>query len=186
MKKSKSLIALLVLIIVLVSSSVVVLAANSDYWPALSSSKYAEYQATETIRVYQDKNCKTPGVESPQKAAYNAYISPGDKCYIYTITSEYAKINYPSNRGRLTGYAKTADLFDTCVPWISYATSKKKTTTYKSRGGKSIGYIESGDTVFTLRYIRGYVSVLYTAKSGKRAYKFGWVKQSDLSIKGGH
>ena len=185
MKKTRTFITLLLFVIVLVSSNAVVFAANTNsyYWPDLSERKYCEYNATEKIEVYKDKSCTTRGTESPSKK-YNAYIASGDKVYIYYIHSDWSRVNYPAGSSRRTGYVRTAKLLGTCVPWISYATSQRKTTTYASPGGKSIGYVEPGDTVFTLMYWpRGYVSILYTAKSGNRAYKYGWVKEAELKIK---
>lgn len=173
MKKMKCFAALVLFIAVLTSNSIMVFAANP--WPNLSSSSYCEYTATKKINIYQNKDCTTRGTESPSKR-YNAYIEKGDVCYIYKITSKYTRINYPTSNGRRTGYAKTKDVFSVKNPEISYAGHDGKLTTYISPDGKKIGFTEENDAIFVLTHDGKYQSILYTAKNGKRAYKYGWIK----------
>ena len=164
---------LLILIVVLICSSKAVFAANP--WPNLSSTKYLEYKATHTMNVYKDKDCTIRGTENPDKA-YKAIIEPNDICKIYKITTSYTKVNYPTPNGRRTGYAKTKEVFSTTSPVYSYVTHEDKLTTYDRIGGKKIGYSDPSDYVFVLTSDGNYYSVIYEAKSGNRAYKYGWLK----------
>lgn len=175
MNKFKHISALILLIAVLAMNSVAVFAANP--WPGLSSSNYCEYTATKKINVYKDKDCTTRGTMNPSKK-YNAYIEKGDVCYIYKITSNYTEINYPTSNGRRTGYAKTKEVFAVKDPSMSYAGHDNRLTTYISPGGKEYGYTDPSDSVFVLEHDGKYYSIIYTAKSGKRAYKYAWIKYS--------
>lgn len=153
-------------------------------WPSLASSSYCEFKAPEQISVYKDAALKTRGTSNPAKA-YNAYISKNDICYIYKITTSYIQVNYPTSSGRHTGYIKRSALLSVSSP-KEKVTSKGKATTYVSSGGSSYGYTEKGDTVYACGTSSSYTAILYTAKSGKRSYKYGWVKTSDYKsiIKG--
>ncbi|MGN0182074.1 MAG: M23 family metallopeptidase [Candidatus Ornithomonoglobus sp.] len=144
-------------------------------WPSLSSSVYCEFTAAKQINVYKDTACKTRGTSSPAQA-YNAYISKNDVCYIYKITTSYVQVNYPTSSGRRTGYIKTSDLLGGNIsPSTNYkATSKVTTYTYKN--GATTGYIESGDSVYELSATN--YNVMYTAKSGKRAYKLAYTSSN--------
>lgn len=66
------------------------------------------YIATAQINVYKDTACKTRGTCNPTKA-YNAYISKNDDVNIQKLTSNYAKVDYPTSSGRKTGYIKRND-----------------------------------------------------------------------------
>lgn len=175
MKKFKNTSILILLIAVLAMNSVSVLAANP--WPSLSSSNYCEYTATKNINVYKDKECETRGTESPSKK-YDAYIEKGDVCFIYKITSKYTKVNYPTSNGRRTGYAKTKDVFAVKNPLLSYAGHDDGFTVYVSPGGKKYGCTYPYDGIYVVEQKDKYYSIIYEAKSGKRGYKFGWIKYS--------
>ena len=148
-------------------------------WPSLSSSSYCEFTAAKQINVYKNTNLSTRGTSSPAKS-YNAYISRGDVCRIYKITSSYVQVNYPTSSGNRTGYIKRADLFSVSAPTKSYKASAKQTT-YASSGGASYGYIASGDTVYVCGTSGSYTAVIYTAKSGSRAFKFGWISSGSTA-----
>lgn len=142
-------------------------------YPVLSSSEYCEFTAAKKMTVYTDAKLKTSGTSKPYKK-YGAYISKNDKCYIYKITSSYAQINYPTASGRKTGYISTSALFgQNMTPDIKF-TANNKVTTYTYNGGKEYGYYETGDSVYKLSSAD--YSVIYTAKSGNRAYKLAYVK----------
>lgn len=177
MKRKVSL--LLALIFVLSSIfSVKVFAVN---YPSISSGKYIEFKAQQNINVYKDTKCKTRGTSSPSKA-YNASISSGDTCYIYKITNDYIQVNYPTSSGRRTGYIKRSSLFDKTAPTDYISSSKAKVTVHKSSSGS---YIAKGDKVWVVDAKKGYsnyTSVIYEAKSGKRAYKLGYVTNNDFNM----
>ncbi len=149
-------------------------------WPGLSSSKYCEYTATKTINVYRDTALKTRGTSSPSKS-YSAYISKNDVCRIYKITSSYAQINYPTSNGRRTGYVSTKSLFNGKTAPVEAVTSKGKVTTYVMPGGKTYGNTTKGDKVYVCGTSSGYTAIIYIAKSGSRAYKYGWVTTNNYN-----
>ncbi|MCD8075697.1 MAG: Ig-like domain-containing protein [Lachnospiraceae bacterium] len=156
--------------------------AASVSWPSISSSSYLEITAIEKINVYQDKNCKKRGSSSPL-ISYNAYISPDDVCKItglYTSSSSVI-VTYPlDSGGTRTGYCKLSDIFDK-TSLSSKFTAKGSVKTY-SNIACSIPYgsVAKGDSVW-LVYTKGsYTYIIYTAKSGKRAYKAGFIKTTDL------
>lgn len=157
-----------------ISSPTVVMAATS--WPSVSASSYVEFTAQKTINVFKDSSCKTRGTSSPSKA-YNAYIEKNDVVYIYKITSNYLQVNYPTSSGRRTGFARCKDVFGVSAP-LEQVTSSGKGTTYKWPGSTSYGYIENKDKVWALRTSGDYTAIIYTAKSNKRAYKYGFILTS--------
>lgn len=149
------------------------LAASAASYPSLSSSSYCEFTANKKITVYVDANFKTAGTSSPYKK-YSAYVSKGDVCYIYKITSSYVQISYPTSTQRRIGYIKTKDLLGKNITPDSSFTASNKVSTYKYKDGASTGYFESGDTVYTVSGTN--YNLMYTAKSGKRAYKLAYAK----------
>ncbi len=154
-------------------------------FPSLSSSAYCEFTATKDIPVYRDKNFKTRGTSSPARNSSTAEIWKGDVCKIIAITSTYIQLQYPTSSGTYTGYIKRSALISVSAP-VEKVTNKGtggNTTTYISAGGKSYGYTAKGDAVFKLGISGNYTSVIYTAKSGKRAYKLGWVLTSEYNSK---
>ena len=150
-------------------------------WPSLSASSYCEFKATKNINVYRNTSCSTRGTSSPAKS-YNAYIETGDVCRIISISSNYIQVKYPVGSSYRTGYIKRSALFGVSAP-TTCVTSKGRATTYVSPGGSSYGYTESGDKVYTCGTSGNYTLIIYTAKSGSRAYKLGYVKTSDLQNK---
>ncbi len=184
MKKTRRIAAFLLTLILCVSTiplgSIPVSAASTS-WPALSSSAYCEFTATKTIYVYRDCLCRFRGTCSPDKW-YNAYIESGDVVKIIAINSNYLKVQYPVGNSYRTGYIKRSSLIGVTAP-TRYSTSKGKATTYVSPGGRSYGYTESGDCVWNLGNTGNYTLIIYTAKSGSRAYKLGFVKTGDYTTK---
>lgn len=160
-------------------SSIQVSAASN--WPSLSASSYCEFKASKTIYVYRNSSCSTRGTSSPAKS-YNAYIETGDVCRILSISSSYVLVKYPVGRSYRTGYIKRSALLGVTAP-TSCVTSKGKATTYVSPGGSSYGYTETGDKVYTCGTSGNYTLIIYSAKSGSRAYKLGYVRTSDLQSK---
>lgn len=165
-KKTSAILALVIMLSTIFNTNV--FAAG---WPSLSSSKYCEFTAAQQINVYKDTACKTRGTNKPSKA-YNAFVSKNDVCYIYKITSSYAQINYPTSSGRKTGYVKTSDLLGKNQNPSKNYTATGKITTYKYKNGSTSGYIERGDNVYEIS--GGSYNAMYTAKSGKRAYKLAY------------
>lgn len=154
--------------------------AASFSWPSLSESSYCEFKATKTIYVYRNTS-GTRGTSSPAKS-YNAYIESGDVCKILSINSTHALVKYPVGNSYRTGYIKTSSLFTVSAP-TACVTSKGKATTYVSPGGSTYGYTESGDKVYICGTSGNYTLILYSAKSGSRLYKLGYVTNSDLQSK---
>ena len=175
MSKRKRVISLVLALVACVSlfGGAAMQANAAVSWPSLSSSAYCEFTAAKQINVYRDSGLGTRGTSSPAKS-YNAYISKGDVCKIYKITSSYIQVSYPTSSGNRTGYIKRSDVFGVSAPGRSYKASAKQTT-YVTAGGASYGYIASGDTVYECGSSSGYTCVIYTAKSGSRAYKMGWI-----------
>lgn len=171
MKKLLNLLAVVLMLSTILGTSV--LAAS---YPSLSSSKYCEFTAAKKISVYVDSKFSTSGTSNPYKK-YDAYIAKNDICYIYKITSNYAQVNYPTSSGRKTGYIKTKDLLGSSIDPNKSFTADKKVTTLKYKDGTTTGYYESGDTVYKLKGSN--YNVLYTAKSGKRAYKLAYVDENE-------
>lgn len=163
----------IMLTLVLMLSTVLNVAVSAASYPSLSASSYCEFTAAKKMTVYVDSNFSKPGTSNPYKK-YDAYIAKNDVCYIYKITSSYAHVNYPTSSGRKTGYIKTKDLLgDTINPKNSF-NAKNKVTTLKYKNGATTGYYEPGDTVYNISGVN--YNVIYTAKSGKRAYKLAYIK----------
>lgn len=183
MKKIKRTISLLLaLVLVFGSISIASITATAaSNWPSLSESSYCEFKATKTIYVYQNSACSTRGTSNPAKS-YNAYIENGDVCKILSICANYILVKYPVGSSYRTGYIKRSALLNTSIP-TSCITSKGKATTYVSPDGNSYGYTESGDVVYTCGTSGNYTLIIYTAKSGNRAYKLGYVTTSDYQSK---
>lgn len=183
--KAKRLIAVLLALVLCIGAilhgSIKASAAASTSWPSLSESAYCEFKATKTIYVYRNSSCSTRGTSSPTKS-YNAYIETGDVCKILSINSNNILVKYPVGSSYRIGYIKRSALFGVSSP-TSNVTSKGKATTYVSPGGSSYGYTESGDKVYTCGTSGNYTLIIYTAKSGSRAYKLGYVTNSDLQSK---
>lgn len=160
-------------------------ASAATSWPSLSQSNYCEFTAAKTIPVYRNSSCSTRGTTSPAKS-YNAYIDPGDVCRIYSISSSSVLLAYPTSSGMRTGYVKRSAIFSVSAP-TEKSTAKGTVYTYTTAGGKSYGYVERNDSVWCCSSTSGsYTAVIYTARSGNRAYKYGFVNTSayNSTIKG--
>lgn len=169
----------IVLSIILMLSALLHINVSAASYPKISANSYIEFKAQENINVYKDTSCTTRGTSKPSKK-YNASISKDDDCYIYEITSDYIQVNYPTSSGRRTGYIKRSALFEKASPAEYISSAQSSVTVYKAKGNSSIA---RGDQVWLVDSIReydGYQAVIYDAKSGKRAYKMGYVTLSDL------
>ena len=156
-------------------------AAASVSFPALSSSAYCEFYATKYISVYKDTGCKTRGTSSPSQA-YNAEIYPGDTCRILKIADSYVQLQYPTSSGLRTGYIKRSEIIGVSAPSEKVTAAGKATTNTKA-ANSSYGYTEKGDTVYKLGTSGSYTQIIYTAKSGNRSYKLGYVLTSEYGSK---
>lgn len=182
--KAKKMIAMLLALVLCIGAipfGSIKASAASTSWPSLSESAYCEFKATKNIYVYRNSSCSTRGTSSPAKS-YNAYIETGDVCKILSINSNYILVKYPVGSSYRTGYIKRSALFSVSAP-TSSVTSKGKATTYVSPGGSSYGYTESGDKIYTCGTSGCYTLIIYSAKSGSRAFKLGYVSTSDLQSK---
>ena len=148
-------------------------------WPSLTTSAYCEFKAPKQINMYKDSGLKTRGTCSPSKS-YNAYISKNDICKIYEITGSYIKAEYPTSSGNRIGFFKRSDLIGVSSP-SEKISSKSTATIYMTPNGSSYGTVEVGDEVYACGTSSGYTAVFYSAKSGSRAYKFGWLTSNDYS-----
>ncbi len=168
-----------ILILVLMLTAFSCLNVSAASWPSLSSSAYCEFTATKNINVYRNTSLSTRGTSSPAKS-YNAYIEKNDVCRIYNITSSYVKVAYPTSSGYKQGYIKRKDLFSVSSPSETF-TSQGKATTYKHAGSSSYGYVAANDKVYNAGKSGSYNYIIYTAKSGSRAYKAGYISTSDYN-----
>lgn len=154
----------------------VIAKAYVDY-PSASSQSYIEIVAQKTVDVYRYSNLSVRGTSSPAKS-YNAYVSRGDIVYVYSINSSVCYISYPVGSSRRLGYCSTSSLF-----LLSKAnrviTSTGTCTVYKYSTGTYYGSIEKNDKVYCIGTANDKLFVVYTARSGKRAYKCGWITLSD-------
>lgn len=153
-------------------------AAATVAWPGVTSTSYIEMIAQKTFNAYTASDLKTRGTCSPAKS-YEAYAEKGDSIKILKVTSSYVKFQYPTSSGTRTAYAKTSDVFGVTAPKAK-TTSKGTTTTYKYAGTTSYGSTAKGDIIYRLRNSGSYTLILYTASSGDRAWKAGWVSTSFL------
>lgn len=178
MKYTKRVFTLMLALVLLVSA--VATTAFAASWPGLSSTKYCEMVSSSQIPVYRNTGLSTRGTSSPAKS-YNAYVSAGDKVYIYKITGSYTQLSYPTSSGRKIGYVSTSALLSTTAP-SQVVTSKAKVTTYQyASSSSSYGYVAVNDTVYKLGTRNGYVLVIYNAASGSRGYKAGYVTTADYN-----
>lgn len=155
--------------------------AGAASWPVLSASAYCEFKADKQLKVYRDSWFSARGTASPYKS-YNASISRNDVCYIQEITSSYVKVKYPVGSSYRIGYLRRGDLFGVSSPG-EQITAQAGASVYAQAGGSSYGSIAKGDQVFHCGTNGSYTYVIYTARSGSRAYKLGYVKTSDYTNK---
>ena len=155
-------------------SFLTVKASASVSLPAVSSRGYLEVVAIKDIAVYRDSRLTTRGTSSPVKS-YNAYISRNDVVYIYGISSTYCYISYPTSSGRRLGYCNILDLlFRNCCDLK--VTSQGNCTVYKNYSdGIYYGSIAKNDTVYIIGKCNNMLFTVYSARSGNRAYKAGWI-----------
>ena len=108
MKTIKGIISISLVLITLFSTFAFAASAATSY-PEFSTSSYCEFTASKTINVYRNSSLTTRGTCSPAKS-YNAYISSGDVCKIYKISSSYIQLAYPTSSGYKTAYARRSDI----------------------------------------------------------------------------
>jgi len=173
----------LILTLVLMLSTILSVSVSAAKWPTLGAYSYCEFIAPKTINVYTSMYLSTRGTSSPSKK-YNAYIDKGDSCRIFRIESNYIHLAYPTSSGYKQGFIKRSDLFGVSSPSDSFS-SKASVTTYKYAGSSSYGSTAKNDKIYKVGTNGNYTQIIYTAKSGSRAYKAGWVSNSDYNkIKG--
>jgi|GEM_PF-1930193 len=164
---------------------VAVAAAASVSFPSLSTSAYAAgycRSTTNNTPVYTSSSVNIRGTSSPYQA-YAATVYAADEVYVYSINATSAYISYPVGSTRRYGYLRTSDL--SAANFGENITAKASATTYRRPSGASYGSIYVGDTVRAVASVSGYVQVFYTAKSGSRAWKIGYVTQAAYnSMKG--
>ena len=153
------------------------LAAHS--YPNVSSEAYLEMVAFRNINVYTSTGMSIRGTSSPWKR-YNAYISKGDVVYVYTITPRYCYLSYPAGTIRRNAYCKTVDLLGASQANVCF-TAKTGCMVYRTSTGSNYGSISKNDTVYTTIKKDNRGLVIYTAKSGNRAWKAGWINLSDVT-----
>ena len=173
--------ALIMTMSIIVQGNTIFASAATTAFPSLSSSAYCETIASKTIAVYKDSAFKTRGTTSPAQS-YNAEIWAGDTCKLLSITDSYIKVEYPTSSGQKTGYVKCSAFIGVSSP-TEKVTSKGQATTYSKAAKESWGYTEKGDVVYKLGESGNYTQIIYTAKSGNRAYKMGYVLTSDYNSK---
>lgn len=154
-------------------------ASAATNWPSLSTSAYCEFTATNTIYAYRNSACTLRGTITPYKS-YNAYIAKGDICRILQITSSWIKVAYPTSSGYRTAYINRSDIFGISAP-SEKIYCNGKVTVYKNTSGTTYGSTAKGDDVYACGTSGNYTRVIYTAKSGSRAYKMGFVKTTDYN-----
>lgn len=181
MKKIISLALSLVTMLTLFVFPTTVSAANTDGWPSLSQSSYAEFYATKTIPVYRDSACTVRGSSSPAQS-YSAEIWSGDTCRIIEGTWDYLKVMYPTSSGMRTGYIKRNALFYVPSPTKIARPAQASVVVYADMNGTYYGQTAVGDEIYDLGSPgagSGYTWVMYTAISGSRHWKIGLVTISD-------
>ena len=170
----KKMISVVLVLVTLMSTFAVAASATTNY-PSFSTSSYCEFTANKTIYAYKNSSLTQRGTYSPSKS-YNAYISSGDVCRIYKITSTYIQLAYPTSSGYKSAYVKRNDVLSSSVAVDYVASSASKVTTYKyANTNASYGYISAGDRVYKVGTGGSYTHVMYPAKSGSRAYKLAYI-----------
>lgn len=149
-------------------------------YPSVSQRSYLEMVASRRANVYTSSGCTRRGTASPYKS-YNAYIDPGDVLYVYSITPSYCYVSYPTGvRTRRLGYCKTTDLLYLSGAVNSFI-SNGSCTVYRTPTGSSYGSVAKNDRVYTIGKINNRGLIIYSAISGNRAWKAGWINISDVS-----
>lgn len=152
-------------------------ACRCRIWPVFSATAYCEFKATKTIPCWRDPDFTTRGTISPQKS-YNAYISKNDICKIIGLDYNYLIVKYPTPAGERTAYIRMTDLFGVLKP-REYGIVQGKATTYSNTSGSVYGSTAKNDYHFVCGGNDEYKLIMYTAISGNRIYKLGYVKNAD-------
>ena len=148
-------------------------------WPELSDTAYCEFKADKQILCWNDPNLTVRGTISPYKS-YNAYISKGDICKIVGFRYNYLIVKYPTASGERTAYIHKTALFNVITP-REFGISKGKAITYSNKSGAVYGSTAKNDSVYVCYSYGDYKMIMYTAVSGNRKYKLGYVTASDYN-----
>lgn len=183
MKKSLSLITMLVLLVM----SVVVLpvtSASAASWPTINSSKTIAFIAMSKFPVYKDTGLKTRGTVSPNEANSVAEVWAGDDCYVVKVVSDSVLlIDYPAGGRRKQAYCSRSKVFPGLPSGFKAVAG---TDTYMRPSGSRYGSIDPGDQCYFMGTQSGTYSygVLYPITSNGK-WKFGWMTAGEYNkIKG--
>lgn len=168
------------LLAILCISGMLIIPAYAAAYPSISTKAYIETKAETQIDVYKNKWRTTRGTCSPAKSYY-AYIDPDDTVKILAIytNADSALVEYPTSSGNRRGYVKLDTLFYHAPKFDFKATASANT--YVRPYGAKYGSIAKGDTVYHVGESNNHVLVIYTAKSGSRAYKLAYITKQDYS-----
>ena len=168
------------LLAILCISGMLIIPAYAAAYPSISTKAYIETKAEIQIDVYKNKWRTTRGTCSPAKSYY-AYIDPDDTIKILAIytNADSALVEYPTSSGKRKGYVKLDTLFYHAPKFDFKATASANT--YVRPYGAKYGSIAKGDTVYHVGESNNHVLVIYTAKSGSRAYKLAYVTNKDFN-----
>jgi hypothetical protein len=173
--KMKRVMALLLTVVMMLGSIVPVQAAC----PSLSDSKYMKTVVLSTgnnTRVYTDSSLTLRGTSKPYKI-YSSAIYAYDEIYVYSMNDVYCYISYPTSSGRRYGYIKTSDI--TANNYSKDAVTSTGTfTTYKKAGSTKYGYVENGDTVYTIASSGSWKQIIYNVGS---KWKMAWCSNSNYN-----
>lgn len=147
--------------------------------PALSGKSYVRtytLSAGTNTPVYADASLKRRGTVSPRKY-YNAYISPSDEVYVYSMAKDVAYISYPTSSGRRYGYIRAS-----AITSNNYSKDVRKSSgsfkTYIRPGSKAYGSVAKGDNVYTVASEKGYKQIIYPVGT---LWKMAWVTDTDYN-----
>ena len=170
----------LVLVTMVTVFSAFSLTASAAPLVVMNASNTAEFKATKTVPVYRDSTFTTRGSSSPAQS-YAAELWSGDTCNVVEFGYNYLKVTYPTSSGTRTGYVKIADVMP---PYAWYDCTRfyarVQCTTYWNTSGSYYGYIAVNDECYWLGKVGSYHMFIYAARSGNRAWKIGYITDSDF------
>ena len=185
MKRTLSFLMALILCFSL-AASIGAAASAAISWPSMSKTQYCEFTSDHTTPNYRYSDFSVRGTNAPAKS-YNSYSEAGDIVKIISIKGNVVLYMFPTSGhtgGYKTAYCKLSDLFGTKSAPVNYVKSKGSANTYITPNGTKYGYTEANDGVWVTNVVKsGHTLIVYQAKSGSRAYKAGFVRNSDLSSK---
>lgn len=151
--------------------------AASVSFPTINNKNYIETKAEVSMPVFQNEKMTIRGTSSPWKR-YNAVIDQWDEVHILKICGNGAVlVEYPTSSGIWKkGYVAFSNFF---MYYPSEVISAKASATiYTAPYGAAYGSIVNYDTVYRVGESNNHILVLYSAKSGNRSYKLGYVQNS--------